>query len=584
MMKNNILLLSLFLGSISLCAQTTQAIDFANKSGDTVIQRNVTIERDFRPTINQATKINQKPVAIEHNTEKSTLHYSDFSNPLSTDFNFSDLGYAPSRFRTTKPTRGFLQGGVGHIHSLADFRYTVSEKDNLSLDLNLHHHGQWGTKTDARSNFNMKFTSKFSSTALFFDVHGMNHYYTRYGSLFNEADNKYLGHYGDITKDNRISNWKAGVTLGVRSTPVSVHKYLVTANYDAYIISNVAIQHQAKLIGALDFAIEDHHVGANFRYCNTNFQMTDTSKHIGMRQRIHAEPFYGYSGRRFRLHAGVNLDANIERDKTDFQASPNVHLEGDITKTWLTIFADVKGSFGLNSAEHHLNENPYFDLLTTIQCKHPIESMPVSAEVGFICKPQADLLLRIYADYALLHDQTTFVATNTGTKIDGLNIAKGSFGHMSGNFQRWKIGGDLSYHYQDIISFTVGGNYYIYQKLEMHDLASFAFADGDGFQTIYDRPEWDAHLRIDAKINAHWSLYSDNIFAGKRLALVANGNTLSNATLREIIDLNLGVQYNIDRRLSVYLQLNNFLNRKYECFYGYQVQGINGLAGVSWAF
>ena len=51
-----------------------------------------------------------------------------------------------------------------------------------------------------------------------------------------------------------------------------------------------------------------------------------------------------------------------------------------------------------------------------------------------------------------------------------------------------------------------------------------------------------------------------------------------------MISLNLGGQYIINRWLSVYLQLNDYLNRRDEIFYGYHSQGIHFLLGVKYKF
>ena len=82
-----------------------------------------------------------------------------------------------------------------------------------------------------------------------------------------------------------------------------------------------------------------------------------------------------------------------------------------------------------------------------------------------------------------------------------------------------------------------------------------------------------------------------------------------NVTLRPTIDLNLGVQYDLwvgkakgasgleiredhaqvlrpepKPNLSLFFQLNNWLHRKNEIYYGYRSQGINFLLGATYRF
>lgn len=125
----------------------------------------------------------------------------------------------------------------------------------------------------------------------------------------------------------------------------------------------------------------------------------------------------------------------------------------------------------------------------------------------------------------------------------------------------------MHYHFRDIITIKASGNYY-YWKNNVSNMP------------VYDRPNWDAHLRIDAHISQKWSLYSENSFEGKRLART----NINDETLPMLIDLNLGAQYNINRWLHVYLQLGNYLHRQNSIYYGYNTQGCHFLAGVKYIF
>jgi hypothetical protein len=97
---------------------------------------------------------------------------------------------------------------------------------------------------------------------------------------------------------------------------------------------------------------------------------------------------------------------------------------------------------------------------------------------------------------------------------------------------------------------------------------------------VYDRPNWDIKARLDVHIDSKWSIYSDNYFAGNRLAHTTQGDQ----SIAPIISLNIGGQYAVNRWLVAYLQLNDYLHRRSEYFYGYHSQGIHFLAGVKFKF
>ena len=86
---------------------------------------------------------------------------------------------------------------------------------------------------------------------------------------------------------------------------------------------------------------------------------------------------------------------------------------------------------------------------------------------------------------------------------------------------------------------------------------------------------------------------------GSRIALATDGEHI----LKPVIDLNLGVQYNMwvgkaakassngqtlrpeqKPNLILFAQINNWLHRKNELYYGYRSQGINCLIGATFKF
>ena len=224
---------------------------------------------------------------------------------------------------------------------------------------------------------------------------------------------------------------------------------------------------------------------------------------------------------------------------------------------------------------------------------------PVDAELGFRLRPHRDLFIELHGGYAYMLDEDYWIATaDSVTPLAPLaiNRALGAFVHRHTNYQRGKVGGLVNYHYQDIVRINLHGDYY--------------FWSGD--TTVYDRPNWELGLRIDGKIDKHWSLYSDNRFAGSRLALATDGEHW----LKPIVELDLGVAYNMwvgnkgERRkanalragegilangemplspepqpnLTLFFQLNNWLHRKNDIYYGYRSEGINFLVGATFRF
>lgn len=85
---------------------------------------------------------------------------------------------------------------------------------------------------------------------------------------------------------------------------------------------------------------------------------------------------------------------------------------------------------------------------------------PIEAQLGFRIRPYRDLLIDIYGGYAYRKNKITTVATVDSVTVAGVPILPGTFTYFYGDYGRGKIGAAFSYHYQDIITIHLLGNYY----------------------------------------------------------------------------------------------------------------------------
>lgn len=591
MKKNNIIVLALVL----VCSLQAQA-----QKDSTYIERGITIEREYTPTIQSAGKIDVRPESIEIKHESADIQYSDYSNTVfSTDFNFNQLGYAQTNFTHAKPLRGFLRGAFGHVNTQADFAYRLTERKDIILDISANHLAQWGLKTVSDTRVGFDFSKLFTNTNLYFAVNANNIYFTRYGRYFN-YDNLAnmkgsfsIKGYSELATDDKDSQWEIFTRIGVRSLPGKDIKYKVQTGYEAFIMKQGYVEHIVNSEAFFEWQRNGHHIGLDalvqnhlyqadmrgFQWSNNNIAIGDTVK--SDYHAIKAEPYYQYDGKRFSIHAGVNLDFCTGKDKL-FLPSPNVTFEAKLTEDWMALYGGAVGDWQTSSVRDHFRIMRYVHAENEIATHRNRTYLPVDGFLGLKMRPHPDLRIDIYAHYIL-------------TKYDVFLLPdKNGFFNLTGaDHDCWKIGARLYYHYQDIVSIDLNG-YYNVRKMK----SDLPFFDADIYSlglkkgSIIDREPWAINLRIDAKINRKISLYSANYFRGGNYALAPIATALAHDKLsnfnvvhfKPIIDLNLGVQYNFNRWLSAYFQLNNYLHRKHDLYYGYQSQGINYIAGISWTF
>lgn len=578
---------------------------------DSALHRSVTVERDFQPVIQAAGKIATKPAVVETKIESSQVHYSDFTAEVTPQATFNPLLSQPTRFEPGRKYNGYIRGALGHPNTLLDFGYHLDDTKNSILDVYAHHRAEWGLAALSKTNVGLNFTHTYSKCDLYFGLSGGNIFYHKYGHFYDYSqtfgmwaknDEAYPKPY-TIGDEDKTSLWTAEVYLGVKANAKQDVQYQVQTGYMLFAKAGAVSEHQLRTKGSFDWHSAEHHVGAQLYVQNNFLQLNDAlgipnSLYQKSRHNFRIEPYYAYEGTRLRVHVGVNFDLNIGKghqilsktENVSFAPSPHINLEAQIAKQWLTIYADIKGSLGFGSLQSYMEENRYSMIHAGI-IRPCAPYTPVDAELGFHIRPHRDVLIEIHGGYAYMMYEDFWIATaNSTTVFEPLNkpLMAGDFIHdHADNYQRGKIGGQLNYHYQDLVRVNLHGDYYIWK----------------GDTTVYDRPNWELGLRIDGRINKNWSLYSDNHFAGKRLALATDGEHW----LAPTIDLNLGLQYDMwvgkvknestkgktnnnalrpepQPNLTLFFQLNNWLHRKNEIYYGYRSQGINFLLGATYRF
>lgn len=581
----------------------------ANAQTDT-LNRSVTVERDFQPTIQAAGKVSTKPAVVETKIDPAPVEYSTFTAPVTPQTSFNPLLSQPTRFEPGKQYNGYITGGLGHPNTLFGFGYHLDDGKKSILDVHAHHHAEWGLAALSKTKLGLTFTHTFSTCDLYFGLNGGNIFYHKYGHFYDYsaahdmwAMNKtaYPKPY-TIGDADKTSLWTAEAYIGVKANAKQEFQYNVQTGYMLFAKIGAVSEHQVRTKASFDWHAEEHHVGANIYVQNNFLQLGTLAAAIpdslyGNRHNFRIEPYYAYEGKRVRIHVGVNIDMNIGRghqflsgtENISFAPSPHINFEAQVAKKWLTVYADVMGHHGLGSLQSYMEENRY-SLIHAGIVKPCTSYTPVDAELGLHIRPFRDLLVELHGGYAyMLHEDYWVVTADTKTTFTPLNITRplGEFIHEHADYQRGKIGGQINYHYRDIVRINVDGDYFIWK----------------GDTTVYDRPNWEIGVRIDGRIDKHWSLYSDNRFIGSRVALATDGEH----TLQPVIDLNLGLQYDMwvgkaakgqksktanglvlrpepKPNLTFFFQLNNWLHRKNEIFYGYRSQGINFLLGATFRF
>ena len=532
---------------------------------DSTFNRIVTVERDYQPDIEQATKIKLRPVVLKKEVEPNPIVYSTYSTPLSVEYNLHPLQAAKVSFVPQPILNGVIEGAIGHRNSHLLFGYRINHKKKMSLDLYANHDAYWGKDALSNSKLGFQIARLFGNADFYFGMQGDNEFYTYYGKHFDgRGINIPIGTTVDY---NNL--WRINANIGLKSTYKQPMQYKFQVSYRTFIIPEQTVEHQIKTHLNLNWTTQEHGGGINIDVQNMLYNIITKSDTILHRHALRVEPYYEFKHNSIRLHAGVNIDMNIGTgtllstiENLAFAPSPNVAFEWNMMDNIFHLYANAKGQFDIGSIEEYLDYNRYLNIGQSISFKGYRAYTPVDAQLGFKIRPIKTMLIDIYGGYAYMLNACHMIA-----HVDASNqFAAQDFSLQVADYQRWKVGASLHYHYRDIIELNASGNYYVWNAADS--------------VTVYDRPSWDAHARLDVHIDSKWSVYSDNYFAGGYKV----ATTIGDKTLKPTISLNVGGQYSVNNWLHVYLQLNNYLNRKNDIFYGYQSQGCHFLLGVKYKF
>ena len=573
--------------TLSLCLMASALTLSAQTTADSTITRTVTVERDYQPTIQTATKQNQSPAIIQEDIPLNPVVYSTYSETLPIGFNVHALPAAETTFSSLVPPQGVFSSALGHRNYHLAFGYHIAEKKRVSLDIFANYDAMWGRQTLSDARLGLQVTRHYSSCELYFGVDGNNEYFSRYGRYYDGSNGLTIKSASLLKESDWQNSWLINTRIGIRSRGNTTVRYNLNTGYSAYILPYAITEHQVRTrLDAVWVLSDEHHAGLN-AYVQNNFYKASDSLRLSHslfanRHAFRLEPYYQYFGNKFRIHAGINFDFNLGTghmmsggDNISFAPSPNLSFDWFLMKDIVDLYGKANGTFGTSTLLEFMQTNRYMDYSACFTRNHVDDYTPIDAQIGFKIRPMATMLFDIYAGYAYLINQLLLMAPSVSF---AQHNSQSFIDFYYSDWQRWKVGATLQYHYRDIIDIHLSGNYYHWtcQRIEANDMQ----------KGIYDRPSWDAALRIDANIDSKWTIYSDNTFVGSRYAFTTEKDNASSAvvTLRPIISLNAGASYAVNRWLTTYLQLNNYLNRHNDIYYGYQSQGFHFLFGVKYLF
>lgn len=566
-----------------------------SKKDSTRLSREMTLEKDFDPIFRDAGKINSLPTVTEPKVTKSAIEYSSFSIPVKPKGEFPVLNPIAPRDNSAGNEKGFVRLGAGnYLNTVVQAGYSIlsSSKDNLYIGLD--HQSTYGdvhlTKSDKYS------TMKLNKEELSLDyAHQFKQFkLTADGGFFQRGFNYYgENYYRDpmFDAEKHQNQVQSGFDLNVgMSTAIKregFNYYLRTGyntlsnKFDTFRQDGFKEDHFLTKGGLFSYFQDNIIIGidgvmSNYIYTNTGNRNFDYSrKDLNDYTLAHLNPYIEVKTDKYHLRGGVKTYYSFNKEEKAFM-TPDIRGEVNLLKQ-VQFYGFMEGQTNENSLTNISRENLYVSPDIRIQDSRTL----FHGELGFKVTPLQGLFIQPLIGYEGIKNEHYYAInlfdSNTGSESYPVYA----------DLKNFYLGGTVCYQYQKMIDLSVT----FIRNNEETDLTDDAMTYRSDLSIDdskpFSNPATELTISASTQIMPKLDLSINYYLGAGREVLEMNFPTNSKLNVKEtkdISELNLNASYALLEKLSIWGEVNNILNRKYEIYQGYPTQGIRFMVGASYRF
>lgn len=577
-----------------------------NESDSVKLSRELTLEKEYDPSVKDAVKINELPKIKEPEAPKAVIEFSNFTVPYEVKPEIPLLkpgSYFTDLSRSGK--RGYLDLGVSTFVDIdGDLGYQLidSDKDRLSIwGSHRSSNGkvkflQDGEKQKMKINdnkFGISYDHKFDNLKFFIDgnyTYSAFNYYGYNDSLALQNDS--------INKDKNQVNNIFDATVGIVSDPKGDElNYLFKLNYSYFgqkYTMNMDYSGPKENYIRFDMDLNkpfdsDKLIGLSGSVRSTSYSIKNKDFFFDYENYadIGLNPYFEYDGGLWNVHLGVLVDILINHED-NFNLAPDIAFQFR-PKDNLLFYLNAKGGVTDNSNKNIFEENRYSSPLYRVRDSYSSFDGDLGMKAAF-----GNFWFNIFTGYKYIRDEH-FYTSNTSPYLSFYTLKP----YLGNNFLLpeyrdagvFKLGGELKYEFSDMFEVGLKAEYNNWRTKKEEDL------DGGSYGSrmpAWNKPEFITDLNIGFKV-PQFPLRFDldyHMETGREsrqtIYQYDGGGSIKTKVfvedMKNINLLNLQGSYTINEYVSIYARLNNLLFQEYDLWYGYTAQGFNVMAGVNFKF
>lgn len=566
-------------------------------SKDKNLNREMTLEREYDPSVQDASKVNTLPEIKEPEIRKIPIDYATYTVPAEPE---KEIGLLPSGNIMTQMNynkrRGYFNfGGGTYLNLNGDLGYHILSTEADQLNFWFSHRSTNGNvkyidtdrKVKAKLNDNLgglDFRHQFDRLALKLGANygysAFNYYGLPLAYDLGINGSQALPEHLPGDRETNQGSQTIRVHAGIESKEAASVGYLLDVAYRNFSYkyggspaedgpTEQAIRAKFDLNSAFNGTMR---IGLGgrvnyFAYDLPGQELSETQtfeNHADMT----LSPYYKVEGDNWHIKLGANV-MFYTGDDSKFMASPDIAMDFTVAdKTVLYLLAG--GKLYSNSLYDMARLNRYVD---PVQGATPSRNW-VDARLGLKCGAAPGFWFDVFGGYKKTSDDVFFVPYLRSAE-DGFDNVSRVLSRM--NSDQLFIGLNLKYSYQEFLDIALKG-VYNHWKLKNDDPVDTRAITDDW--EAYGKPKMEVTASVTVKPIEPLALMLDYYLATDRYTFLEE----MNVKMKNINELNLTGTYTFNDTFGVYAKLNNILGQKYEAIYGYPLQNFSVLVGINLNF
>ena len=550
-------------------------VPFSTFAQDPSLTKEITIETDFVPIVQEVTKPHTLPNVSKNTVKQKELSYTNWSS--SSELPISINKFEPYRLNSNhnlSTSKGYVDFGIGsqlNIAGSAGYRFINTEK--MTLNAWLQHSSTWAGKNTSniakyepqQQKFNdnilaIDFSNSFECGILtantYYHIDKFNYYGFEPSSTtsdnFNQTANEFevrLGWKGNTNNEKRVQY--AG-ELSFNHFRYSKSIYDINDGLQENTLQLKAVAEVP--VGSLSFGLK-----ANLNYSASSeiISLNDTDWLAILK----ISPYIQYKNDNLHLLGGVNIDFSAN-DGASIRLSPNIKAAIKIIDN-IDLYANITGGKRINQL------SDYHALCRYLKPSSPIGTSytPLNSEIGFKVGSFSGFYIKPHFAYGYFKYEKLPIGIEP-------NIYT-TFGNI--NLKGWKAGLELGYKYNDFVDFIANAQYTPQDN-------------NKGYLSGLDRAKMIINTQLKftpiktLSVTLGYELRNNRAYYTPSQSIFEKDHLWTKTKLQSINNLSLNAYYQVNQTVGIFVNASNLLNKKWDIFYGMGAQKINALAGINFVF